>query len=233
MTERRSADDLRAVPEPAWLQVEALIERSPLSVQVLSTDEARRDVALEALQITSRSFLGAVVGECGALIVDNGWLRILGAGVDGLPGVHEAIGQFEGPPPLLDVAWDVVGGRFAINGGGLDAPLGHVCYWGPDTLEWSSIGGGHTDFINWALSDALPDFYESLRWPSWEREVGGLPLDQGLSLLPPPFTAEGCDLARASRSAVPLAELHGFYRDMAERLDRLPEGARFQLRVTE
>lgn len=140
---------------------------------------------------------------------------------------------FDGPPPVLDVAWDVLGGRFAINGGGLEAPPGQVCYWGPDTLDWSPIGGGHADFVVWALSDALADFYDSLRWPSWEREVGVLPLNQGLSLMPPPFTAEGRNLARASRSAVPLAELHGFYDDMAKQLNRLPEGATFQFKVTE
>lgn len=233
MTNRRSADDLRAVSDPAWPLVEALIQASPLDVQVLSTERARRDAALEALQVTSRSFLGAMVGECGALIVDNGWLRILGAGAHDVPGVHEANGPSDGPPPLLDVAWDVLGGRFAINGGALDAPPGQVCYWGPDTLEWSPIGGSHADFTAWALSDALADFYDSLRWPSWEREVGGLPLNHGLSLVPPPFTAEGRNLAQASRSAVPLAELHGFYDDVADQLNRLPEGATFQLKVTE
>ena len=221
------------MPDPAWPHVEALIERSRLSVRVLPTDEARRDVALEALQVTSRSCLGAVVGECGALIVDHGWLRILGAGVDSLPGLHEANGPLDGPPPFLDVAWDVLGGRFAINGGGLDAPAGQVCYWGPDTLTWIPIGAGHTDFIAWAVSDAMTDFYDCLRWPSWEREAEALSLDQGLSLIPPPFTAEGRDLARVSRSAVPLAELHYFYADMADQLNRLPEGVTFQLKVTE
>lgn len=204
--------------QPGWPVIQDLIARSSLTIQVLPTDEIQRDAALEALQVTTRSFLGAVVGECGALIVDDGWLRILGAGVPGLPGVHEASGQLDAPPPLLDVAWDVVGGRFAINGGGLDAPPGEVCYWGPDTLEWSPIGGGHADFVAWALSDALHDFYDSLRWPSWEREVGGLALDHGLSWMPPPFTTEGRDAARASRAAVPLTELHRFYEDVAEQL---------------
>jgi hypothetical protein len=231
--DRRSADELRLVPDPAWPQIEALIAGSPLNVQVLSTDVTRCDVALEALQVTSRSLLGAVVGECAALIVDNGWLRILGAGGDGLPGVHEANRSSEGPPPLLDVAWDVLGGRFAINGGGLDAPPGEVCYWGPDTLDWTPIGGGHTDFIAWALSDAMADFFATLRWPSWEREVADLPLNQGLSLMPPPFTAEGRNLARAGRSAVPLSELHRYYDDMADQLNSLPDGARFHLNVTE
>ncbi len=233
MTSRRSADDLRHVSDPAWPQIQALIEGAPQSVRVLSTDLARRDVALEALQVSTGSYLGAVVGECAALVVDHGWLRILGAGGEGLPGVHEANRLSDGPPPLLDVAWDVLGGRFAINGGGVDAPAGEVCYWGPDSLDWTPIGGGHTNFITWALSDALADFYAALRWPGWEREAATLPLDRGLSLMPPPFTAEGQDQSRVTRSAVPLRELHRFHEDMAAQLRGLPDDGGFELKVTE
>jgi hypothetical protein len=233
VTDRTSADDLRAVSDPAWPYVEALIEGSPQNVEVLPAAMARRDVALEALQVTSQSFLGALVGECGALLVDHGWLRILGAGAGGLPGVHEVNELSDGPPPLLDVAWDVLGGRFAINGGGLDAPPGEVCYWGPDTLGWSPIGGGHTAFVTWALSGAIVDFYQDLRWPGWEREVEILAPDRGLSLVPSPFTVEGRDLAHVSRSVVPLSELHGFYVDVAGQLGDTSDGTTFQLKVTE
>jgi hypothetical protein len=61
-------------------------------------------------------------------------------------------------------------GRADDRGGGgrvqrrrLDAAPGEVCYWGPDTLHWTGIGGGHAAFIAWALSDALTEFYSSLR----------------------------------------------------------------------
>lgn len=233
MTDRRSADVLRAVSDPAWPQIEVLIERSPSPVLVLPIDLSRRDVALEALQVSTSSFLGALVEECGALVVDHGWLRILGAGADGLPGVHEANLLAGGPPPLLEVAWDALGGRFAVNGGGLDAPPGEVCYWGPDTLDWTPIGGGYSAFVTWALSDAMADFYTSLRWPGWERETEVLGPDQGLSLWPPPFAAEGRDPAQVSRSAVPMTELHGVYADLAQQLRETPDGSAFRLKITE
>lgn len=232
VADRRSADALRDTIDSAWPHIESLIDATA-EVRVLPADVSRRDVALEALQVTTRSSLGAIVGECGALLIDHGWLRILGAGADGLPGVHEANTLSGTPPPSLDVAWDALGGRFAINGGGLDAQPGEVCYWGPDTLDWQAIGSGHSAFVSWALSGGTSDFYESLRWEGWEPEVEALAPDQGLSLWPPPFTQEGRDPAHAARTAVPLSELHHFYVDMAGQVSGFPDQSSFTIEVIE
>jgi hypothetical protein len=228
---RRSANELRAVDSPAWPEIEQLVRSCAASAQVLSTEEARCDVALEALQVTTGSFLGALVGQCGALLVDGGWLRVLAAGAGGLPGVHEAIPPLDGTRPLLDVAWDVLGGRFAVNGGGLDAEMGEVCYWGPDTLAWTAMGDGHAAFIRWALSDGLGEFYATSRWPGWREDIAPLAPSLGLSVYPPPFTAEGQDLARASRRPVPLLELRAFYEDMAVQLNAHPTDTRFKFKI--
>lgn len=57
-------------------------------------------------------------------IVDSGWLRVLGAGTPGLPDLatvndlgHPA--DTQGAPGLLVVAYDVLGGIGAVNGGAL------------------------------------------------------------------------------------------------------------------
>jgi hypothetical protein len=128
---------------------------------------------------------------------------------------------------------DVLGGRFAVNGGGLDAAPGDVCYWAPDTLQWTGLGGGYSAFLAWSLSPGLTDFYSTLRWPGWQAEVDSLPADQGLSLFPPPFTAQGRDLSMVSRRPVPLTELHAFYLDMAHQLEDMPEETEFRLNVAE
>ena len=119
---------MRAAAASAWPEIWHLIETATTTVRVLSADLARRDEVLEALQVTTGSYLGALAGECGALLVDNGWLRVLAAGTPALPGLHQATSIDGAPPPWLEVAWDVMGGRFAISGGGLDAGPGEVCY---------------------------------------------------------------------------------------------------------
>jgi hypothetical protein len=55
MTDWRCADDLRAVPDPTWPQIETLIEGAPGKVRIVEADRRRRDVALEALQVAPRA----------------------------------------------------------------------------------------------------------------------------------------------------------------------------------
>jgi hypothetical protein len=54
--------------------------------------------------------------------------------------------------PWLTVGFDVLGGRFAVNGGGLPGQPGEVCYWGPDTLAWTALGAGYSQFARMVLS---------------------------------------------------------------------------------
>lgn len=86
-------------------------------------------------------------------------MRLLGGGSEGLPDLAAANG-LERPgtselPPWLTVGFDVLGGRFAVNGGGLPGQPGEVCYWGPDTLAWTALGGGYSQFARMVLSGGL------------------------------------------------------------------------------
>jgi hypothetical protein len=145
-----------------------------------------------------------------------------GGGGAGLPDLAAANGlgspdEKSAPPPALLVGFDVLGGRFAVDGGGLGMAPGEVCYWGPDSLSWVGLSGGHAAFVSWALGGGLGDFYAGLRWGGWEEMTEALPLDEGISVFPPPFTTEGRG-PRVSRRPVPFAELLGFYDDAAAQL---------------
>ena len=124
-----------------------------------------------------------------------------------------------GPPPYLIIAQDVLGGQFAVDGGGLGFTPGAVCYFGPDTLAWQELGIGHGQFVFAAIAGELAEVFADLRWSGWEHEVGELAPDQGIGVYPPPFTEEGTDVARAHRESVPLEELVRFYLDAAAQLN--------------
>ncbi len=73
-----------------------------------------------------------MASNCGGIVADHGWVRLLGGGGRDVPDVAMANhlgepGTRTGPPPWLLVGFDALGGRFAIDGGGLGVSSGEVC----------------------------------------------------------------------------------------------------------
>jgi hypothetical protein len=167
--------------------------------------------------------MGAVVYETGGLLIDRGWLRMLGSGHPRLPrtlpGWNKGRTWIEGEsaPPILVVADDVVGGSFAINGGALDGPTGYVHYFAPDRLAWETLECGYSDFLRWTLLGDVETFYEGMRWPGWRAEVSELPGDRVFSIYPFLWT-KGPPIAERSRKAVPMAELFALQFDIQRQM---------------
>ena len=207
--------------ESSWPEVQELLQKSPLTCEIVEAPCEERVSTLVGLQVTVHSLLGALAWGCGVIAIDFGWVRLLGAGVGTLPGLHiETLNDVAGSRSFEGIvaAVDILGGRFAVHGGGLkEVAPGEVLYFAPDTLEWMPTGMGHAALVEFLLSDRLDVFYADLRWAGWEGEVRGVPLDQGLAAYPFPWTQEGRGPG-VSRSAVPLAELIGFAEDAAAQL---------------
>ena len=219
----RTLDELKAVTDPAWPLVRGWIAGATNRVEALPPSEPQRGAALHATQVTLRSTLGAVIYETGGLLLDHGWLRILGSGHPRLPrslpewNRGRTVTREDQPPPLLLVADDVVGGFFAMNGGAFDSKPGTVHYFAPDSLAWESLDAGYSDFLHWCLTGDLARFYEAHRWPGWEQEVAGLSGDRGISIYPF-LWAEGPPVAQRHRGSVPMAELYGLQMEWAAKL---------------
>jgi hypothetical protein len=236
----RELSRLIEVEESAWPELRETLDASPVSVEVLPPDGDLGRASLLQLQVTARSYLGAVVLHCGGLLVDDGWLRVFGSpasgaahGVPSLAGVNQLPGTFNSawrPGPGLVVAHDVLGGVFALNGAApasADRPggSGEMVYFAPDSLRWESLGVGHSTWLAWLVSGALDEFYADLRWPGWKEEVRALNSDQGLSAFPPLWSAEARqDISATSRRAVPMRELLGVARDSCRQFDGVDPG---------
>ena len=210
----RSLTELTTTDEPAWSWIQELVAAAP-SAQLLPRDPARADEALLAMQITVRSPLGALVHGSGGLLVDQGWLRLLGSGSAQL--TRSVPAWNTNGSGLLLVADDVVGGFFAINGGALDGKQGHVFYLAPDTLRWESLERGYGDFFAFALSPAIARFYESFRWPGWESDVAALGGDQAFMIYPF-LCADGPDISQRMRTPGPIAEVYALALDLQRQL---------------
>lgn len=220
---RRTVTELLDTRESGWPIVQEWIAEAVTPVEVLP-GSPRGEAELEALQVTTRSPMGAIAYESGGLLLDGGWLKILGGWHERLPwsvaGLTRDLGFWPEPdssPPLLIVAVDVLGGAFAIDGGALGAP-GHVHFFAPDELEWMDCEVGYTGWLSALVAGALPEFYDELRWEGWQDEVAALAPDQGISIQPMLWTDESRPIERTSRRAVPLFELLQLSFEMGEKL---------------
>jgi hypothetical protein len=205
----------------SWVRDAAAASPHPVQILPCTDDAGRR--ALEWLQVSARSPLGAIARHTGGLLVDHGWLRVLGAGCDRLP---RSLPSWNGSPPRhaagLLVADDAIGGCFAWF-----AEPRTIHYFAPDTLCWEDLGLGYADWLEAMLGDELHAFYESLRWPGWEDEVGPLSGDEALLVIPP-LPVAGPPLAERPRRPVPMTELW----ELSQQLAQVPDGAPLAFRVT-
>lgn len=237
--QNRSLIELIHTEDPAWPLVQEWIKTASNTVEVLKAEQARAEKVLLYLQVTTRSPLGAVAFETGGLLIDHGWLRFLGSGHERLSGnllSWNKRGQVPESHPLKGaciVAYDAVGGFFALNGGAFSNALGTVFYFGPDTLQWHHFGGSYSQLISWALTANLEQFYYHMRWPGWANDVSTLSGDQGISIFPFLCTERGLPVSERSRRAVPMIELWNLHLDLAQQFKNLPEGTPIQVQFEE
>jgi hypothetical protein len=201
--------DLTTVDDPAVPLLREWLASGDVGALVLDVEPDRRDRCLVGLQVTLRSVLGALAYETGGLVIDHGWLRLLGGGHGALPSLYEALGLDDAstPPEYVVLGWDVVGGVFALDGGGLRGVKGHVCYYAPDALQWEDLDFGHAEFVRWALTGGIATFAGDLRWEGWESQASEVSLDEVYLSDPPLWTTEGQEIDEAARRRVRVDEL--------------------------
>lgn len=213
----RSLEELIDHSNSAWPLVQGWVREAAVPVEVLPVEQTAGEAALYATQVTTRSPMGAITLHTAGILIDQGWVRILGAGGHSrfqrsLPGWNE--GRSDG---FYLVADDVLGGVFALNGGALGEDRGNIYCYAPDGLEWEPCGFGYSQFLVWAMSGRLAQFYQHLRWEGWANEVSALTADQALNIYPPLFI-EGVSISARSRRPVPITEQFAFQMDMRRQL---------------
>jgi hypothetical protein len=112
-----------------------------------------------------------------------------------------------------------VGGFFAMNGGVFDGERGGLWYWPPDSLDWEPLDFGYTDFFQWSLTKKLADFYNDLRWPTWQEDLSGLSGNQCINFFLFLWTSEG-SVEGSNRRAVPVTESFDLKVDLLRQLQQ-------------
>jgi hypothetical protein len=208
--------ELTNTNEPGWELVKPWIDLAKNNVEILPRTQQLAEEALVDMQITTRSLMGAIVYETGGLIIDNGWLRILGSGCDrmkrSLPSWNKGktFSEFGEPAPYLLVADDAIGGFYAINGGMLGQDMGNMYYFAPESLDWIPLEMGYAEFLLFCFDTDMNDFYSGLRWNNWESDVKNLHPDYAYNFYPFLWTKEGKDINKVSRKVIPIEEVYDF-----------------------
>lgn len=194
----------------AWEELEELFSKSSKPIQVLPPRSSSQQENLSFTKVTTNSYLGSITYNSGGILIDNGWLRILGCGSDKLPRTIKSWNESNQTQQYLLFADDAVGGFFALNGGALDADnLGKVFYLAPDSLAWECLDITHSQFIQWCISDNMNVFYQYIRWSLWKNDVSNLSSDRIIHFWPPPYTKE-FDKEKSSRKEIPIQEAWTF-----------------------
>lgn len=208
------------IEDSAWPIIQEWIDEAQVDVKVLENTKSDGEAALLRMQITNRSTMGAIALGCGGIVVDSGWLHILGSGHPAMYGSLTDNRQL----PLLEegyvIAYDAVGGLFAMNTGQFDAHSHNIYYFAPDTLEWEDTEKGYTDFMNWVFHGDLNLYYETFRWYNWQEDVKQLAPNQGISIFPYLWTKEGKDIENTHKQAIELKEIWGLQHEFRGALKR-------------
>ncbi len=221
----KKVSELINVAEPGWVLVAEWINDATNKVEILPKNEKEADNALYQTQVSTRSPMGAIIYETGGLLIDHGWIRILGSGNQKLDRTlpewnkGKTFKEYGDKPSIFLVADDVVGGFFAINGGALGDDLGNVYYFAPDALEWESMDIGYSDFLWWTFTGDLSQFYANARWTDWKKELSEVNGNQGIAFYPFLWT-EHKHIDDLTRKIVPISEIWAFQQDALKQLHK-------------
>ena len=212
----RPITELLDIENAAWTNVKPYINQAKNIVEILPADLEKSKEVLHKIQVTTRSPMGSIVYFSGGLLVENGWIRILGSGSTKLNRDIASWNKDKGfkkegaPPGHLYVADDAIGGFFALNGGDLGKDLGKIYYLAPDSLEFEPLDMTYSGFLEFCLNGDLSKFYKSNRWSSYKEDLKSLAADNVFIFYPYLWTKEGKNIEKNSRKIAPVEEQYQF-----------------------
>lgn len=220
----KSAEELIDKKDPAWTTVEGWIKTAKNKVEVLPVEDIKAKETLYKAQVSTHSSMGAIVFMTGGLLIDDGWIRILGSGnsrfnrtlADWNKG--KSCNEFGERPSFILIADDAIGGFYLLNGGGLGTDLGKIYYFSPDNLEYEQLDITYSEFLGFCFNNDLDKFYEGNRWNGWRDDVSKLKGDEVFNFYPFLWTVEGSDINKCSRKVISVQEQYSFNLDLRKQL---------------
>lgn len=220
----RTIESLVDRQQPGWPLVRSWIDGATNGIELLPVERESATETMLALQITTRSTMGALTWETGGLLVDDGWIRVLGGGG---PRMNGSLGSWNGHgrapvvravPGLCVIGHDAAGGVFALDGGALGVGRQAVFYLAPDTLRWMEVHRGYSYFLEWLCTGDVAGFSARVRWPGWTDDVDAAGPDRAFAASPPRWTVEGKYPGRDDLRSVPMPGLFQLHLEVGRQM---------------
>ena len=220
----RPVDVLINSPNPGWGFVKKWIDSAKNKVEILPVDSVKAREALYKIQVTTHSPMGAIIFMTGGILIDDGWIRILGSGNAKLDRTlpdwnkGKSFKEFGDAPGYLLIADDAAGGFFLLNGGKLGKDIGKVYYFSPDNLTYEALNITYSEFLLFCFNNDLDKFYETERWKNWRDEVSTLAGNKVFNFIPPLWAKEAGNVDKLKRKAIPVEEQYNMNIEFRKKL---------------
>ena len=197
----------------------SLLKESSKDIEILDKNSDKFYISriLKDLNISSESLLWEIITNTWGILVDCGWLRIIGSW--NIISRNILDWNNDKTKGMLLVADDIIWGFFALNLWYFDGEIWNIFYFAPELLEWEDLEMKYANFINWAIMWDTNKFYESFRWDWWESETKEININMGLSIYPFLWT-ENIDINNRSKKTISIEEIWclsmDFYRKMRD-----------------
>ena len=214
-TKMKTTEELINDTDSGWKFVSDWIKSAKNKVEILPVERQKAIDVLYKTQVTTRSPMGAIIYETGGILVDNGWIRILGSGSEKLTrniagwNLGKAFNEFGKGAPYLLIGDDAIGGFFILNGGIFGEDVGKIYYFAPDTLEYEPLDITYSQFLDFCFNNNLNDFYKGFRWKKWKEDVSELNADSVYNFYPYLWTKEGKNIEKISKKVISIDEQYG------------------------
>lgn len=223
-TKMRPVEDLIDLNDSGWKSVKEWSNSAKNKVEILPADPKKAKDALYNTQVTTNSPMGAIVYKTGGILIDNGWIRVLGSGSAklnrSLPDWNKgkSFKEFGEKPSFLLIADDALGGFYLLNGGALGTDLGNIYYFAPDNLEYEPLDITYSQFLEFCFNNDLDKYYSGSRWENWKKEVSALKGDEVFNFYPFLWSEEGSDINKVHRKPIPVEEQYSLNLDLRKQL---------------
>ncbi|EJF99881.1 DUF2625 domain-containing protein [Flavobacterium sp. F52] len=225
-TKMRPVYELIDQNDSGWKLIKEWTASAKNKVEILPADPQKAKDALYHTQVTTSSPMGAIVYKTGGILIDNGWIRILGSGSTklnrSLPDWNKgkSFKEFGETPSHLLIADDALGGFYLLNGGAFGADLGKIYYFAPDNLEFEPLDITYSQFLEFCFNNDLDKYYEGSRWEDWKKEVIALQGDQVFNFYPFLWSEEGSDINKVQRKIIPIEEQYNLNLDLRKQIQQ-------------